>query len=92
LNPKTGQGPKANLDTLELANVSAIFQKYGRIEEFDDSSDYNRWNFLTYAKRAATIMQPLNNIIIHQLRNYKRKITTLLEEEVVKQCAKPRRR
>lgn len=73
---------------LGLADIGALYQKYGRIEEFDDSSDYRKWNFWTYAKRSAEIMNPLENVILQQLRNHRKKIATLLEEEIRKQHSK----
>lgn len=72
-------------EIIQLANIDHLYQKYGRIEDFKDSSEYNEWNFWTYIKRSAEIMRPLDNIIIKQLRNSKRKIERTFEKEVVKQ-------
>jgi len=72
-------------EIVERANLIPLYQQYGRIDEFNNSSSYEEWNFWTYTKRSADIMQPLNNIILHQLRNHKKKIVSLLEQEVEKQ-------
>ena len=76
---------KSVQEILELADMSAIYQKYGKIEEFKDTHEYEKWNFWTYGRRSADTMEPLNNIILRQLRNHKKKIVTLLEQEVPKQ-------
>ena len=79
---------KTAKEILELANISAIYQKYGKIEEFEDNSDYTEWNFWTYTRRAVDVMGTLDNIILHQLRNHKKKLVSLLHEEVPRQFVK----
>ncbi len=73
---------------LEHFDLSPLYQKYGKIEDFMPSFEYKNWNFWTYAKRADDIMKPFNNIILRQLRNHKKKIRTLLEQEIVHEYIK----
>lgn len=81
---------KSKEEILKLANINRLYQRYGKIKDFDSNSDYTQWNFWTYAKRASDIMEPLGNIILQQLRNHRKKVETLLEQEIEKEHQKRR--
>lgn len=71
-------------ELLKLAKVSKIYQKYGKIDDFEEhSDDPKKWNFWTYALRSAKIMGPhFDNRILNQMKRHKKRVISLLETEI----------
>ncbi len=68
---------------LKEAKVSKIYQKYGKIDSFEKYvTEPEKWNFWTYAQRAAKIMQDFDNRILSQVSSHKKRIMSLLASEI----------
>lgn len=59
-------------------DYSDFFQRYGRVDDFDEASDYDTWTFWTYARKAMTAFGAKGRPIPRQLRRYK----TIVRERV----------
>lgn len=72
------------------AGVSQIYQRYGKIENFDElrADEYKKWSFWTYAHRAERVMRGFDNRILSQVGQHKKKVMSLLRGEIEKACAK----
>lgn len=86
----------SKIQVLEKAKLSQIYQRYGRINDFYDleSDDYDKWNFWTYAKRAAEVMDRsgLRHRIIKQISRHKEITRQRLSSELSKSIAKKSRK
>lgn len=51
-----------------------IYERYGRVRDFEDVTDKSGWTFWTYVKRTEEVMGPDARPILRQLRNQKAQI------------------
>lgn len=65
-------------------DLSAFLQKFGRVENFDMTGNYEEWTFWTYAKRALDAFGQLGRPISKQLRNYGLIVRTRMKDEIAK--------
>jgi hypothetical protein len=68
--------------------VDDFVTHFGRVEDFDLSSDYKDWTFWTYARRAAEEFGVTGQPIFLQMRKYKSFIMTRLHSEFTKALSK----
>ena len=61
---------------------AAFIQRFGRVEDFDNSPDYRTWTFWTYARRAAGVFGSRGMPILRQLRQHRRVIKRLIKTEI----------
>jgi hypothetical protein len=81
--------PGSNVPTLTgRFDYSKFFQRYGRVDDFDPSGEYNTWTFWTYARRAMKVFKGRGVPIRRQLRNYKTVVRRRVEREILQQLAK----
>lgn len=74
---------------LREAKVSQIYQKYGKIDEFEKYvTEPEKWNFWTYAQRAAKIMRDFDNRILSQVGSHKKRVMSLLASEIAEAYTK----
>ena len=77
--------PGKDLDFLiDNFDIESFVKKFGRVEDFDKSSDYRTWTFWTYARRAAEVFGEQGRPIHRQLRRHRR----LIHEEIRSELAK----
>ncbi len=65
-------------------NFREFERRFGRVEDFENASEYRQWTFWTYARRAAKIFDQSGRLIIKQLRNHKKFIRKTIEGELRK--------
>lgn len=74
---------------LKEAKVSQIYQKFGKIDEFEKYvTEPEKWNFWTYAQRAAKIMRDFDNRILSQIGSHKKRVMSLLASETMEAYTK----
>lgn len=84
---------KTPREIMELANFSHLYQKYGRIKDYQkldlsQLEDKKKLTFLAYAKKADKIMSDLNSKVMFQLKRHKQQIRDACNSEIIKQFAK----
>jgi hypothetical protein len=52
-------------------DLSAFYQRYGRVKDFDPRSDVKNWTFWTYARRASEVFGKQGLGIPKQLKNFR---------------------
>lgn len=60
-----------------------LIARFGRVEDFaENSKDYTKWTFWTYAQKAAEVFAPKNKNILGQLRNHRKRIRARADLEI----------
>lgn len=82
-------------DIMKMLNFSMIYQKFGRVKDFEkldfsQISDKKKLTFLAYAKKANRIMisNGIKTQIPSQLKKHKKKLKELCYEEILSQWSK----
>jgi hypothetical protein len=52
-------------------DYEAFMRRFGRVEEFDETSEYGDWTFWTFARRAREIFGPRGEPVIRQLSRHR---------------------
>jgi len=60
-----------------------FFQRYGRVDDFDEASDYDTWTFWTYARKAMTAFGVRGKPIPRQLRLYKQIVRDRVHKKIL---------
>lgn len=69
-------------ELIDKFDAKRFESKFGRVEEFEHSSEYSTWTFWTYAKRSAETFGVNGRRIYHQLRNHRDFIRRTLNKEM----------
>jgi len=56
---------------LDKYNIENLISKYGRVEDFDENSDYHNWTFWSYTRRAADLFGTQGASIYQQMRGHR---------------------
>ena len=76
------QGKTAD-EAWEIFRFENFFQRFGRVEYFEESSgDVKNWTFWTYARRASLLLGSDGQKILRQLRDFKRSAQVKARREV----------
>lgn len=74
-----GKDAKFLTDEFDYAD---FFQRYGRVDDFDEAGDYDTWTFWTYARKAMTAFGSKGRPIPRQLRRYKEIVRDRVEKKI----------
>jgi len=80
-----GKGREWLLDNF---NFSVFESEYGRVQDFEAHSDRKDWTFWTYVKRASEKFQGKGQRMYRQVRNYRKRIRSVVIKEIDRQLEK----
>ena len=78
-------------DVIDRFDSRRFESRFGRVEEFEQTREYQQWTFWTYANRSAETFGDKGHRIYHQLRKHRAFISQTLEKEIAEAFARAQR-
>lgn len=72
---------------VEIFDMEQFCSRFGRVEDFEDNTEYQKWTFWTYANRSAQIFGTSGHKIYRQLRRHREFIRRSVTHELARAIA-----